>query len=179
MDEAAAFAIKTPGKGAFGHVTKSGDLEVTDRALAGPVHPGQSAGQISQWPITNRRSILRAASTQENPRRRLAPQRQEPYGSAQLPAGYKAAANIVPAATLKLLPGRIEFAVELKRRPRRRATARLLHPLEFWRVLLIYATRAGSDTIDPASSRATAADDTTRIPADATLVFGAAGSRTA
>jgi hypothetical protein len=64
--EAAAFVIKAPEKGACGPVTKSGDLEMIDRALAGPVHPGQSAGQISQWPILHRRSILRAASTQGN-----------------------------------------------------------------------------------------------------------------
>jgi len=55
--------LKTLETGAFGHVTKSGDPDMTDRFPAGLVHPGQSAGQISQWPILNRRSILRAAST--------------------------------------------------------------------------------------------------------------------
>jgi hypothetical protein len=50
--------------------------------------------------------------------------------------------------------------------------------LESWRVLLVYATRAASEAIDPAGSRATAAVDTTRIPAEAALVSDAAGSRT-
>jgi hypothetical protein len=84
MYEAAAFDIKTPEKGAFGHVTKSGDPDMTDRALAGPVHPGQSAGQISQISNRSRKSRTGARSSARlqrkgTPRRRLAPRRQEPY----------------------------------------------------------------------------------------------------
>ena len=101
--------------------------------------------------------------------------------SATLSTDYTTSANIVPTAKLKLRPTPIAFAVEPKRRPQHdvRATARLPHSLESWRVLLIYATRPSAATLDPASSRATAADDTTRIPAEVTLVHDAAGSRTA
>ena len=102
--------------------------------------------------------------------------------SATLSTGYKTAANIVPAAKLKLHPvlTLVEFTIGIEQNavmPRNRA--RLLHPLGSWRILLFYAARAGSEAIDPAGSRATAAVNTTRIPAEGTLVSDAAGSRTA
>jgi hypothetical protein len=146
--EAAAFVIKAPEKGACGPVTKSGDLEMIDRALAGPVHPGQSAGQISQWPILHRRSILRAASTQGNA---TALRRDGENLAAALSTGYKTAANIVPSDKAEALPHPRQIPDRIEQ------NARGLHPLESWRVLVSYATR---------------------IRAEVALVSDAAGSRT-
>jgi len=77
---------------------------MTDRALAGPVHPGQSAGQISQWPISNRLSTIRAAATQGNAAALRRDGENLTAISATLSTGYKTVANIVPAAKLKLRP---------------------------------------------------------------------------
>jgi hypothetical protein len=66
MYEAAAFDIKTPEKGAFGHVTKSGDPDMTRQG------PGGTSA-------SNRRPILRAASTQGNAASSTCPATAEPY----------------------------------------------------------------------------------------------------
>jgi hypothetical protein len=91
-------------------MSRSGDLDMTDGALAGPAHPRQSDRQISQSPILNRRSILRASSTQE--RGLPCDGKNLTETSATLSTGYKTAANIVPAATLKLRPTLLKFPVE-------------------------------------------------------------------
>jgi hypothetical protein len=144
------YTVKTPAKGAFGHVAKTGDrssrLNARGRRVAALPPRGKTVTEIS----------------------------------ATLSTDYTTSPNIVPTEKLKLRPTHIAFAVELKRRPQHdvRATARLPHSLESWRVLLIYTTRPGAGTLDPAGSRATAADDTTGIPTEVALVHDAAGSRT-
>jgi hypothetical protein len=138
-------------------------------------------------PISNRRPILRAASTQRDDA--------SPYCrdgknlteiSAALSIGYMKAANIVPGeAEAAASPALIEFASERKRRPRQRASARLLHHPESWRVLLVEAARAGPKTVEIATSAASRANcgyaaiaDAAGIPANVIPVVDAAGSRT-
>jgi hypothetical protein len=79
-------------------------------------------------------------------------------------------------------PALNEFAVQPKSRPIHRASTGLLHRLESWRVVFADAARAEPESIeiaDPAASRAnSAAFETTRIPAEGKLVFGAATRRT-
>ena len=112
------------------------------------------------------------------------PRRQEPYRNfrgaldrLQEGGEYCSGGEAEAAAS----PALIEFAGELKRRPRRDARRRRLlpHP-KSWRVLLFDAARAGSKTVEIATSAGSransAAIDAAGIQAKLNLVVEAAGS---
>jgi hypothetical protein len=132
-------------------------------------------------PISNRRPILRAASTQRDT--------SSPYCrdgenlteiSAVLSIGYMKAANIVPAAKSKQAP-HSSHSRENGMEGRATAPAARLwpHP-ESWRVLLLDAARAGSKTVESATSAGSRANsvtiDAASIQAKLNLVVEAAGS---
>jgi hypothetical protein len=135
-------------------------------------------------PISNRRPILREASTQRDAA--------SPYCrdgknlteiSAALSIGYKKAANIVPAAKSKprLAPpsSNSRASGSEGRDVTSRKRACLLHP-ESWRVLLLDAARAGPKTVEIATSAGSRANsvtiDAASIQAKLNLVVEAAGS---
>jgi transposase len=180
MYEAAAFVIKSPERGAFGHVTTSGDPDMIAMASAGPVHPGRSAGQNTQWPFEPAVDPPRGFNARE---RRVAALPRDGKNlkeiSATFSTGYKTAAK------LKLRPRPAPPSPSSNSRSNkteRRDTAqggRLLHP-KSWRVLLFDAARAGPKTVEIAKSAASransAAIDAAGIQAKLKLVVDATGS---